>query len=222
MPALHPVPLHLSVRLLWSDSLDNDVSTKTFWRYVGTAPDSTACQLFAAEFVEAAASFATLYPSDTQLTGCVVQDLSSISGGVGESLQTTPGTNSGAPLAGGTCTVLSYGVARRYRGGKPRNYFPWGTAADLVNRQTWTTAHLNNAHDLYTAWAGTVVGSEQGGATIESQANVSYYTGFTVVTNPITGRAKNVSTPRPVPVTDDVTGIAVRPNPGSQRRRNRA
>jgi hypothetical protein len=50
--------------------------------------------------------------------------------------------------------------------------------------------------------------------------NVSYYNGFTVVTNPTTGRARNVPTLRGTPVVDTVTGIVARVQVGSQRRRN--
>jgi hypothetical protein len=51
--------------------------------------------------------------------------------------------------------------------------------------------------------------------------SVSYYEGFTSVTNPITGRTKDVSKLRTGgPVVDVVSAIIVANGPKSQRRRN--
>jgi hypothetical protein len=57
------------------------------------------------------------------------------------------------------------------------------------------------------------------GASSLAQVNVSYYKGFTVVTSPTTGRARNVPTLRSAPVVDAVTAQAVRTSIGTQRRR---
>ncbi len=53
------------------------------------------------------------------------------------------------------------------------------------------------------------------------QVNVSYYEGFKVVTDPLTGRSRNVSQLRPEgPAVDRITSFSINPKLGSQRRRN--
>ncbi|MGO9750265.1 MAG: hypothetical protein ACLP8S_05560 [Solirubrobacteraceae bacterium] len=53
------------------------------------------------------------------------------------------------------------------------------------------------------------------------QVNVSYYEGFQVVTDPLTGRSRNVSQLRSEgPVVDRITGFSINPKLGSQRGRN--
>jgi len=54
-----------------------------------------------------------------------------------------------------------------------------------------------------------------------SQVNVSYYEGFKVVTDPRTGRSRNVSLVRPEGTAiDAITGFSSNPKLGSQRLRN--
>lgn len=54
-----------------------------------------------------------------------------------------------------------------------------------------------------------------------NQVNVSYYEGFEVVTDPVTGRSRNVPQLRPGgPVVDKITGFSINPKLGSQRLRN--
>ena len=53
------------------------------------------------------------------------------------------------------------------------------------------------------------------------QVNISFYEGFTVVTDARTGRSRNVSQRRPDgPTVDVITGFSINPKLGSQRRRN--
>jgi hypothetical protein len=114
---------------------------------------------------------------------------------------------------------VEFTIDRRYRGGKPRNFYPYGTASDLQTEQTWTdtalTGFLAQSEDLYSATAGV----SAGGTTLTSRVSVSYYSGFTVVTSPTTGRARNVPTKRSTPLTYAVVNTAVSPYIGSQRRR---
>jgi hypothetical protein len=151
-----------------------------------------------------------------------ITDLSSPSAGVGEWAGSHAGTRSGSILPVGVCVVLNKEIARRYRGGKPRQYLPYGTDSDLSGASRFTSAFTS---DLVTAWdgfQGTLSGTAVGPATITNEVNVSYYDGFTVVTNPSTGRARNKPTLRATPLVDSVLEYSASEVPGSQRRRNRA
>ena len=220
MPALPTVPNVLRVDWLWSDASDVNVQTRHFFRYSGPAPTSAQCVSFAADIYGLMAAMAGQWGAGTELIGCKVEDLSSHTGGVGEHAQVTNGTRTGGILSAGTAVLTNYIVGRRYRGGKPRSYWPMFTSTDLSGRQTWNgTAETNLDSDLSTFFAG-VIGLTQGSTTITGHVNVSYYSGFTVVTNPVTGRARNVPTLRGTPLVDDILSYATSGRPSSQRRRN--
>jgi hypothetical protein len=211
----------LKAQLLWSDSADNDVRTSLFFRYSGGAPDSTDATLLAADIYGAAAAMDTQWTPTTQLTGVLVTDLSSPAGGQGLHAQSTAGSRSGTDLAGGTAVVVGYLITRRYRGGKPRSYFPFFDSSDLTTRQQWAAGNLTALDSELATFFSAVIGLTEGPTTITNHVNVSYYDGFTVVTNPVTGRARNVPKLRTTPVVDVITSFGTRSAPGSQRRRNR-
>jgi hypothetical protein len=220
-PAVVPVPNVCRFRFLWSDSGDLDVSNTMFFRYSGGPPAATDALALAVDGYTAMAAPSTLWNADTQLTGCEVTDLSGPSGAQATHNAVTNGAEAGSPLAGGTCLVASYQIGRRYRGGKPRNYFPWGSSADLLTRQSWNSSFVTTCQTNLASVIATIIGKSSGSTVITSHANVSYYQGNTASINPRTGRAQNFPIPRAAPLVDTIVGIAIRPQPGSQRRRNR-
>ena len=221
MPPLPSVANTLKAQLLWSDSSDNNVRTTLFYRYTGGPPSATDCNALAADIYGAFAAMDGQWSPTTQLTGVELTDLNSSGGAQGLHAQSTSGIRAGTDLAGGTAVVVGYTIVRRYRGGKPRSYFPFFTSSDLTNRQTWAAGDLTALDsDLATAFTA-IIGATSGTTTITEHVNVSYYEGFTVVTSPTTGRARNVPKVRSTPLTDIITSFGARPTPGSQRRRNR-
>jgi hypothetical protein len=221
MPPLAPVADVLKCRFLWSDSSDINVSSTMFFHYSGGPPSESDAATLAASAYTAMAAPTTLWHTDTQLTGVEITDLSEESGAQATHNGVTPGVETGAPLAGGTCVVVGYSIARRYRGGKPRNYFPWASASDLTTRQQWSSTYVTLAATNLASVIATIIGSSGGSTTITNHANVSYYKGNDASINPRTGRAQNFPVPRTTPVVDTITSLTVRPAPGSQRRRNR-
>lgn len=220
MPALPSVPNVLRVDWQFQDGSDANVSARNFFRYSGSAPTSADCVALAATIYGLQAAHASVWDTFSELIGTKVTDLSSPMGGIGEHSQVTVGTRPNTPLPGGAACLVNYVIARRYRGGKPRNYFPWFVADDINPRQAWFAEAINDATNALTAYFAGVIGLVQGGTTITAHVNVSYYDGFTVVTNPITGRARNVAKLRAVPVVDDILSWTVSSRPASQRRRN--
>lgn len=221
MPPLPSVPNVVKCQLLWSDASDADVRTTWFFRYSGGSPTATDATNLAADIYGVISSLAPLWTSDVQLTGVEVTDLSSPGGGQGIHAQSTAGSRLGGDLAGGTCLVVGYVIQRRYRGGKPRSYFPWLDSTDLQTRQSWQASVLTTVDSDLAGAFSSIIGLSSGTTTITDHVNVSYYDGFTVVTSPTTGRARNVPKLRTVPVVDVITSFAARVTPGSQRRRNR-
>jgi hypothetical protein len=222
MTPLPPVADVLKARFLWSDSSDINVSSSMFFHYDGGPPSETDVATLAGLMYTAMAAPTTLWHTDTQLTGVEVTDLSEASGAQATHNAITPGVETGAPLAGGTCVVVGYSIARRYRGGKPRNYFPWASASDLNTRQQWTSSYVTLAQTNLSSVIATIIGSSGGSTTITNHANVSYYSGNDPEINTRKNRAYNFPKLRvDGPQVDVITSLTVRPAPGSQRRRNR-
>lgn len=223
MPALPSVPNVLRAQVLWDVGTDTDVSTGMFFRYSGGPVTLTIATSLAQAVANAWAQFETPpWSSDVTLAGAKVTDLSSPTGGEGTSSADQPGGDASGGLAGGTCTVVGFHIARRYRGGKPRVYLPWGSKDNLNGPNAWAAAYVTQVTTYVTEILSQVVGSTAGGVTITDHVNVSYYEGTRVVTSPTTGRARNVPILRTTPLVDDIAGFTVLAYPGSQRRRNRS
>ena len=222
MPPLPPVPEVLRAQVLWSDGDDPRTTSTIYLSYSGASPDGSDCAGIAAQITTAFAAHAGLWDIDTALQGCVVTDLNADDGATGEHEASTQGTRSGTPFAGATCTVVSYSIARRYRGGRPRNYFPWGVPADLADKQGWSGAYIAEVTTAWTAISTALKAITQGGTTISDHVNVSYYSGSV---GSITGggtRGKTTPIRRATPLVNPTTSFIVPVTPGSQRRRNRA
>jgi hypothetical protein len=221
MPPLQPVPDVVKAQFRWVDASDAPTYNQLFFSFSGSGPDSEDCHDFALAIGNAMATHNALWTVDTSVNSVVATDLSSDTAATGDATVTGVGTDEGESLPGGAAFVTSYSIARRYRGGRPRNYWPWGSAAQLMSRQAWTAEFLAAGISSINSVIAAVVGETYGGMTITNHVNVSYYKGSTVETNPRTGRAKNVPTPRATPLVDVITGVLGVPYPGSQRRRNR-
>jgi hypothetical protein len=169
-----------------------------------------------------ATDMAPLHGVSVNLDAVNIEDLTSATAAVGTSAGLTAGTRAGTQMPAGVAVVNAYKISRRYRGGHPKSYFPAFTNTDISTAQLWVTASVNAFNAGWAAFKTGILALSSGGCTITNQVNVSYFKGFTVITNPVTGRARNLPTPRAVPVVDQIISSACDTVPGSQRRRNRA
>lgn len=227
MPALPPVPgvLKLSWRLTLGS--DIDVYQRLHFAYTGTAPSDATCNLIAgASWLAYSNRLMGLYDTSVTLEDALVEDLTSPTSGSGQDLGPSPGTRAGEILPASTCLLVNYAIARRYRGGKPRTYFPMGIGGDLNTPQQWSTvftAAVTAALDLFFA---DLLAITEGGTSVSQLVNVSYYgqlvagLPFTSVQNPITKRWRNVPNVRTAPIVDPVLGWTANVKVGTQRRRN--
>jgi hypothetical protein len=221
MPALPVVPNVVRWDLFFSIGADIRALCRMHIGYTGSAPNSASCTAFAVSLDTIAdAELAVYMNSANAVTGCRVTDLSSLTGGQGESLTTTAGSLTDEPLSAATAVLASMTIGRRYRGGKPRTYLPLGDAGTVSTPQTWDPTFITNVQaslDAIRTDIGTLV---QSGCTLTDLVNVSYYSGFTVVTSPTTGRARNVPTLRVTPVVNQALSWSAEARFASQRRRN--
>jgi hypothetical protein len=221
MPARPNVPQVLQ----WVDTITDfgaDLRTinKRFISYSGTAPTVAELSVLAATALTAWASdMAPLYDANKGIENVEFTDLSSATSAVGQAAAQHIGTRTGGALAAGTATVLSKHIARRYRGGHPREYLQTGVTTDLVTVNEWASAYVTAVGTGWTNYTSAVLGAPWSGGGTLTLVNVSYYTGFTNHTFP-SGRVRPVPNLRATPVVDTVLNTLVNPKVASQRRRN--
>ena len=220
MAPLPDVPKVVKVAVILSDSINTDIVTRFYLRYSGSAPDSAALDTFAATVKsEWAADLAGDVNEAYNLIRVECTDLTTPTSAIGLWSGSQPGTATGDMTPADAAMVVSYTIARRYRGGHPRGYWLAGESTDLNDPQHWTSAFVAAWQtQIQTFFAGIVASAWAGAGTLE-HVNVSYYHGFTVVTNPTTGRARNVPNVRATPIVDAVVAVVSRLRIGTQRRR---
>lgn len=222
MPPLPAAGPAIRVSHKWTMQEDTDVQSRIYLSYAGTAPTNANMATFAN-------ALATAYGTDLKplATGTAIlveiscEDLSSLSGAVGVWTGSVAGTRSGGGLPANVATLLNFQIARRYRGGKPRVYLPFGTDTDLNDQQTWSPSFVSAVNSGWSSYITAASAAPWSGASAIAQANVSYYSGHTAYQNPITLRWYNLNTPRAAGdvVIDPIIGHTCNSKYGTQRRR---
>lgn len=219
MPALPVVNKVIRFDLFSTLGADSRVRDRFFMAFAGAGP--TVADLTTLANTVATAWGTNLSPqqgANTTLTAVQLTDLTSATGAQTIVTTSKPGTGSGNAGGANMCAIIKFKIARRYRGGHARFYFPGPPALQLSTAQQWATAYLSA---LATAWTnfitavGTTPPTNIGALT---QVNVSYFSGFHNVTLPSL-RVRSVPTVRGSALQDTVIAIATNPNVGSQRRR---
>ena len=221
MPALPVHPGVLKIRTLFSVGADASVGTTVYFTYTGTAPTDATCVTLAGDIYAAAVThLVPVLGDENYLTGVDVTDLSSPTSGFGTHAASTVGTRGGAPLPANAAVLLNMPIARRYRGGKPRGYWPLGVYSDLDSPQLWSSGALSDFNAALSGYFNEVVALSVSGCALQALVSISNYEGFVSSQNPITHRWKNIPTPRAVAIAPDVVlTFYVNTKVGSQRRR---
>lgn len=219
MPALPAVPsvLKCSIQHLFGGV---PVYVHEYLRYSGSPPAQADASAIANSIKSAWSSnlAALCHPSVVYQT-TVVTDLNSATGGQGQSNGTVAGTLSGFAMTSNDAFLVNRHIQRRYRGGKPRQYWPFGVIASVNDPQHWTSTFITTVTAAYNAWITALSAITWGSTSISGPVNVSYYQGFTSVQNPSTGRWHNVPKLRATPVVDVITSSSMNSRIATQRRR---
>lgn len=222
MPPLPNVPKTLKYVVSWAIDGDTMGQTVHYFNYTGAAPTAANLSSAANGFVsDGSTDFAALCNTHVGMQNCTITDLTSPTSPQATAGTPWVGTRTGGQLSPGTAVLVAHSISRRYRGGKPRTYLPFGTSTDITTAGLWATALQTATDSAWGAWIASQVGRLNAFTAGAALCNVSYYHGFTVVTNPMTGRSRNVPTVRAVPIVDEVTGHTTSIVIASQRRRNR-
>jgi hypothetical protein len=222
MPPLPNVPNVLKADVGWQIGADLAALTRLHISYTGTPPTGATCVTLAHDLHSDIA--ATLLPymvSSNNLLSVRLTDLTSPTSGQGIYSATLPGTSTHNIIGADVSVLASMTIGRRYRGGKPRSYLPLGGDGDLATQQTWTTTFVSNVQASLDGLRSDIAATSFAGCALVALVNVSYYQGFTLVTNPITGRGRNVPKLRVGgPIVDAATNWVCENRLSSQRRRN--
>lgn len=220
-PPLPAAGLYLKVTTTVQDSRGVQLGSHLYFAYSG-GPMTPAIALALATEIHTAAVTNLVPAIDTtkSLYGVIVTDLNTI-GGV--QVEYAPGlvagTRSGGIVPIQVAAIANYSIARRYRGGKPRGYWWFGSETDIAGEYSWTGSALTQFASYLAGYIGTIDGLSSGGVTILNHVAISYYAGFDNVPYGVPTKYRRVPRPRAVPVDDPIIAVTFNPTLGSQRRR---
>lgn len=199
------------------------MGSRFYLSYSGGAPSAANCVTLANDIATAwNTDLAALVYINNVLTEVDVLDIASDSGAFGTAAVSHAGTLDGATLTANVATNVEFDLARRYRGGKPRMFLPTPDGTKLVSEDKWTDAFIAAVNTGVAAFFTAIEALSVGSMGSLSHVNVSYYSGFTNVTNS-SGRTRAAPKYRtPTAKVDTVTGYACKAVVGSQRRRRTA
>lgn len=220
MAALPAVPNVIKCDYHFAVGGDINAMVREHWQYSGGPPTSAnLVSLSATINTSFGTNLKALMNTSNSLIEVFLTDLNSTSGFSGGTVATTAGTRGGSAPAS-FCAMTQGLIARRYRGGKPRNYWPFLVTADLTTEQRFSGTATTAVNTGVAAHTAAVVGASAGGCTITALVNVSYYQGFTNVPYGSPTKYRRTPTLRAGgPAVDAITSRICSARPGTQRRR---
>lgn len=192
---------------------------RTHWQYAGGTPTATQLSAVVTTMHNAMGTqIANAASSDTTFSSSTLTDLASATGAQGFGGSTIIGSRSTPAASALNAIHVKFGIARRYRGGHPGVYLPPAGSSDFTNAAQWNAGVINSLATEFAAWVTACLAASSGTLSIVNHVNVSYYEGFTVVTDSH-GRAHNVPKLRSVPLVDVITTYTPELAVSTQRRR---
>jgi hypothetical protein len=209
----------LRCRLSGFDASNSSWGTRFYIGYAGAAPSGAQCTAIATQISSLyGVHLAPLVNPGTTMNLVDVIDIASTTGLSGQNETAVPGTRVGGELPAQVAMNVEYGIAQRYRGGKPRGFWPFGCDADLQNVSDWMQTFINEVNAGIEAFFADIEAFVVTGVGPFLHVDLSYYQGFKVVTDS-SGRARNVPQYRPEALVRTVTGYFGKTVLGSQKRR---
>jgi hypothetical protein len=205
MAPLPPAAKTLKITLVHATGGDNNVENILHFKYTGGPPSSADCiGIAGAVNAQYATNLKSLLSTNYSLSAVRCLDIDSNTGAQGENDVPVLGTRVGAILPISNAVVISHQIARRYRGGHPRSYAPFGAETDLGNNQHWGATFITSCTTGWNTFAAGCITITAGTTVLTAYASVSYYSG---------------KTQRGTPVVDTILNSQAKTRVGSQRRR---
>lgn len=221
MPPLPAVPQVARLDLTWSSAPNTNIHTHMFMDFTGSINVTDANTWANTLFNTIGNNWKTHMSSFVILTSLQLTDLSSSTGVQVVHNGAINGLLVSTPVANSVCVVTEWEIARRYRGGKARTYWPGATLSATFDTESWDPAFIANWKTDFQAMLTALDVAGPGAITLGFPTAVSYYSGFTTVLRPPL-RPRIVNTLRVNPLVDPITGVEVRSKFGTQRRRLQA
>lgn len=207
------------VRLIYTDSDGNEMGNRFYLTYSGSAPTAGNCATLASDISSAwGTNLKGLVIDTVSLTEVDVLDIATDSGLSGQWTGSIAGTNGSGAMPIQCAINVEFGIARRYRGGKPRFFLPTCNSSELDGQNRWQPTFVSTVNTDVAAFFSALEALSVGSMGTLDHVNLSYYKGFTNITNS-SGRERAVPTYRSTAQSDPVTGYFCKATIGSQKRR---
>lgn len=212
----------MRVRLDYTNSDAFKGGSRFYLSYAGSPPTPGNCTTLAGDIATAWASdLASLVHGDWALTEVDVLDIASLTGASGQWTGSESGSNSGNQMTANTATNVEFDIARRYRGGKPRMFLPTPGDPELLDAGHYTSTFITAVNTGVGNFFAAIEALSIGAVGALAHVNLSYYSGFTNVTNS-SGRTRAAPKYRATALVDTVESYSCKAVVGSQRRRRTA
>lgn len=190
--------------------------------YAGSPPTPGNCTTLATDIAAAwnthLGAVVSLYWALTEVD---VLDITTNSGASGQADVDYDGSDSGDSLPSQCAMNVEFDIARRYRGGKPRMFLPGGQVGNTLDGGHWSDSWVSTVTAAVAAFFAEIEALSIGAVGALNHQNLSYYEGFTNVTNS-SGRTRAAPKYRATALVDNIEGYAAKALMGSQKRRRNA
>lgn len=209
-------------RLIYTQTDSFDGGSRFYLSYSGSAPSGANCATLASTIAAAwNTDLAGQFTTNWALTEVDVLDIATDSGLSGQWTGSHAGSNAGPILTAAAASNVEFGIARRYRGGKPRMFFPPASHNETADPGHWSEAYQGGLQTAVGNFFAACIASPPSGMGTLAHVNLAYYHGFTNITNG-SGRTRAVPKYKDTATHDNVTGYFPKLLIGSQRRRRAA
>jgi hypothetical protein len=220
------VPLPASpcvrVKLDYLNTDSSEASSRFYLSYSGSAPTGADCiALATAVALSWHDNLAGAVAPDYSLVEVDVLDIATDTGLSGQWTGSDPGLNTGTALPAQSAMNVEFGIARRYRGGKPRMFLPPGITGNQADAGHWNSTFVGVVTSAVEVFFSSIGSDTIGAMGTLAHVNLSYYKGFTNVTNS-SGRTRAAPKYQYPAAVDPITGYSAKALIGSQRRRRNA
>jgi hypothetical protein len=212
----------MRVRLDYVNADGSEAGSRIYLQYAGAAPTAGNCITLASDIAAAwATNLSGQVSDDWALAEVDVLDIASDTGASGQWTGHNVGGETNTAVPSQVAVNIEFGIARRYRGGKPRMFLPGPSMAQMQDSAHWTTGYVSSVQTAVGAFFTAVEALSIGAVGQLTHVNLSYYKSFTNVTNS-SGRTRAAPKYRDVALVDTIESYIVKAVVGSQRRRRTA
>lgn len=219
-----PLPASPCVRVAldYTEADGASAGSRFYLSYSGSAPTAANCITLATDIGSAwATNLSPQVQSEYSLTEVDVLDIATLTGHSGVVGMSHAGGDGSPSTPQQVAVNVEFVIGRRYRGGKPRMYLPPPGRDAYAGENKWSTAYTGATNTAMGAFFAAIEALSIGAIGTLQHVNLSYYSGFTNITNS-SGRTHAAPKYRAAALVDQVTGYKTNVVMSSQRRRRQA